>query len=141
MKRILLTLAACALSAGAAQAQDQDASSMAELMRMIEQGTARDSAEARQREQRFAAARNEQQNLLNQARAERTRQEGNSQRLEAAFAENQQLILDARTALDRRLGSLKELFGVLQTVAGDAQGPLQQFTHQPSVPGSRRIPR
>lgn len=123
MKRLTIMIAACLLGAGAAQAQDQEtASSMEELLNLIEQGTARDSAEARQREQRFAAARNEQQNMLNEARAERTRQENNSQRLENLFAENQQRILDARTALDRRLGALKELFGVLQTVSGDAQG-------------------
>ncbi len=121
MKRLTTIIAACLLGAGAAQAQEA-ASSMQELLNMIEQGTARDSAEARQREQRFAAARNDQQNLLNEARAERTRQENNSQRLENLFAENQQRILDARTALDRRLGALKELFGVLQTVSGDAQG-------------------
>jgi biopolymer transport protein ExbB len=114
-------IAACAFGAGAAQAQDA-AGSMQDLLNMIEQGTARDNAEARQREQRFASARNEQQNLLNQARAERTRQENNSQRLEQLFSENQQKILDARTALDKRLGALKELFGVLQTVSGDAQG-------------------
>lgn len=121
MKRILIMIAVCAFGAGAAQAQEA-AGSMQELLNLIEQGQARDSAEARQREQRFAAARNEQQNLLNQARAERTRQENNSQRLEQLFSENQQKILDARTALDKRLGALKELFGVLQTVSGDAQG-------------------
>ena len=122
MKRIAITIAACLIGVGAAHAQEDDADSMAELLQRIEQGQARDSAEARQREQRFVQARNEQQNLLNQARAERTRQENNSQRLENLFAENQQQILDARTALDRRLGALKELFGVLQTVSGDAQG-------------------
>ena len=121
MKRILIMIAVCAFGAGAAQAQEA-AGSMQELLNLIEQGQARDSAEARQREQRFASARNEQQNLLNQARAERTRQENNSQRLEQLFSDNQQKILDARTALDKRLGALKELFGVLQTVSGDAQG-------------------
>ncbi len=121
MKRIAITIAACLIGAGAAQAQEA-AGSMQELLQMIEQGQARDSQEARQHEARFAQARNEQQNLLNQARAERTRQENNSQRLETLFAENQQKIIDARAALDRRLGALKELFGVLQTVSGDAQG-------------------
>ena len=122
MKRLALLMAACLIGTGAANAQEQNANSMSELLQLIEQGQARDSAEAREREQAFAAARNEQQNLLNQARAERTRQENNSQRLENLFADNQQKILDARTALDRRLGALKELFGVLQTVSGDAQG-------------------
>ncbi len=123
MKRLSLILLAGLLSFGTVHAQsDADASSMAELLRLIEQGKARDNQEARQREARFAQQRNQQQNLLNQARAERTRQENESARLEALFEENQQQIITARAALDERLGALKELFGVLQTVAGDAQG-------------------
>lgn len=121
MKRITIGIASLLLCMGVAQAQ-QNASSMDELLQQIERGQARDSAEARQREQRFAQARNEQQNLLNQARQERARQERNSERLEQLFEDQQNQIIAARQALDERLGALKELFGVLQTVAGDAQG-------------------
>lgn len=122
MKRIAITIAASLLAIGAVQAQDQSANSMGELLNLIEQGKARDTAEARQREAEFQRARNEQQQLLNQSRAERTRLESESSRLEETFSANQQRILDARAQLDQRLGALKELFGVLQTVAGDAQG-------------------
>ncbi|MEL7185951.1 MAG: MotA/TolQ/ExbB proton channel family protein [Pseudomonadota bacterium] len=124
MKRFSLIIAAGILSLGltTAHAQDDGARSMSELLRLIEQGQARDSQEARQREAAFAQARNRQQSLLNQARAERTTQERESARLEEAFEANQQRIITARQALDERLGSLKELFGVLQTVAGDTQG-------------------
>ncbi len=125
MKRFTLIIAAGLLSLGmtTAHAQDgEDAASMAELLRLIETGQARDSQEARTREAEFAQARNRQQALLNQARQERTRQEGISSRLEQQFEENTQDIITARQALDERLGALKELFGVLQTVAGDTQG-------------------
>jgi biopolymer transport protein ExbB len=124
MKRITTMIAAGLLvfGLGTAQAQDDGASSMAELLRLIEQGQARDSQEARQREADFARRRNEQQNLLNQARAERSRQERESARLEQLFEDQQAQIVAARAALDERLGALKELFGVLQTVAGDTQG-------------------
>ncbi len=123
MKRLTVIVAAGLLAFGMGPAVAQEeASSMSELLRLIEQGKARDSQEARQREARFAQQRNQQQNLLNQARAERTRQENESARLEGLFEENQQRIITARAALDERLGALKELFGVLQTVAGDAQG-------------------
>ena len=121
MKKLAIVLAGALLTTGLAQAQD-DAASMDQLLNMIEQGQARDDAEARQREARFAQDRNQQQQLLNEARAERTRQENTSARLEALFNENQQSIVDARAQLDERLGALKELFGVLQTVSGDAQG-------------------
>jgi len=106
---------------GVVHAQE-DAATMDELLQQIERGQARDSQEAREREARFAEARNEQQNLLNQARAERTRQENTSARLERLFNDNQEKIVSARIELDERLGALKELFGVLQTVSGDAQG-------------------
>ena len=121
MKKLAIVLAGALLTTGIAQAQE-DAVSMDQLLNMIEQGQARDDAEARQREARFAQDRNQQQQLLNEARAERTRQENTSARLEALFNENQQRIVDARAQLDERLGALKELFGVLQTVSGDAQG-------------------
>jgi len=126
MKRITLIIAAGLLSLGfaTANAQDEDAgaANMSELLRLIEQGQARDSRDARQRESAFAQARNQQQSLLNQARAERTRQENISAQLENQFETNQQRIITARQALDERLGALKELFGVLQTVSGDTQG-------------------
>ena len=125
MKRIIVLVAAglMGLSFNVASAQDDaSASSMAELLRLIEQGQARDSREARQPEAEFAQRKNEQQNLLNQARAERSRQERESERLETLFKNNQEKIITARAALDERLGALKELFGVLQTVSGDTQG-------------------
>ncbi len=123
MKRIIIMVAAGLLSIGftAAYAQE-DASSMGQLLELIKQGQARDSREARQREADFKTRRSEQQTLLNRARAERTRQENESARLEQLFEENQAQIVAARAALDERLGALKELFGVLQTVSGDAQG-------------------
>ncbi len=123
MKRIIIMVAAGFLSIGftAAYAQE-DASSMGQLLELIKQGQARDSREARQREADFKTRRSEQQTLLNRAKAERTRQENESERLEQLFEENQAQIVAARAALDERLGALKELFGVLQTVSGDAQG-------------------
>jgi biopolymer transport protein ExbB len=126
MKRFTLIIAAGLLSLGfttaSAQSDDDGAASMSDLLRLIEQGQARDSREARQREAAFAQARNQQQSLLNQARAERTREENTSAQLENQFEQNQQRIITARQALNERMGALKELLGVLQTVAGDTQG-------------------
>jgi biopolymer transport protein ExbB len=123
MKRLIIIIAAGLLGFGANAAIAQDnAASMNELLRLIEQGQARDSQEARQREAQFSQQRNQQQTLLNRARAERTRQENESARLEQLFEDNQTKIVAARAALDERLGALKELFGVLQTVSGDTQG-------------------
>ncbi len=122
MKRIAILVATGLFSLGVAQGQESaPANSMSELLQQIERGQARESKEARQREAEFARRKNEQQSLLNKARAERSRQERNSTRLENLFEENQTKIVAARAALDERLGALKELFGVLQTVSGDTQ--------------------
>jgi len=122
MKRVAIIVATGVLSLGLAQAQESTtANSMSELLQQIQRGQARDSQEARRRESEFARRKNEQQSLLNKARAERSRQERNSARLENLFEENQTKIVAARAALDERLGALKELFGVLQTVSGDTQ--------------------
>jgi len=124
MKRLTIILAFGLLAFGfsAVNAQGQSAASMSELLNLIEKGQARDSQEARQRESQFTQQRNQQQTLLNRARAERTRQERESARLEQLFENNNTRIVAARAALDERLGALKELFGVLQTVSGDTQG-------------------
>ena len=122
MKKTLGLLAAGLLAFGAANAQDGEAATMNELLRLIEQGQARDSQEARQREAEFTTQRNRQQALLNEARAERSRQEAESARLEQLFEANQQRIATARQSLDERLGALKELFGVLGQVTSDMQG-------------------
>ncbi|NCF50642.1 energy transducer TonB [Gammaproteobacteria bacterium] len=123
MKRLTtIAIAAGLLSLGVNTANAQeDAVSMSELLRLIEQGQSRDSQEARQREAQFAQQRNQQEQLLNRARGERSRQENESARLEQLFEDNQANIVAARAALDERLGALKELFGVLQTVSGDTQ--------------------
>ena len=129
MKRITITMATItmvaagvlAFGATAVSAQE-DAVSLDELLNLIEQGQSRDSQDARRREAEFAQRRTEQQQLLNQARGERTRLERESARLEQLFEDQQADIVAARAALDERLGALKELFGVLQTVAGDTQG-------------------
>ncbi len=138
MKRIAIIIASALIGFSTAQAQE-NASSMAELLNQIEQGQARDNQEAREREQRFNQSRAEQQNLVNQARGERTGQENESVRLEALFNSNQEEIATARAQLDERLGALKELFGVLQTVAGDAQGRFNSSLTSLQYPGREQF--
>ena len=60
--------------------------------------------------------------MLQDAKNERTREQRRSDRLETTFEENEIRIGDLQEQLDKRLGSLRELFGVLQQVAGDTRG-------------------
>ena len=113
------------LTLGAAQAQEteapeQKASSLDQLLDFVRQGKTSEARENRQREQRFQAAKADQQRLLNEAKAERERQEQISARLENTFEENELRISEKQKQLKERLGTLAELFGHLTSAAGDA---------------------
>ena len=58
-----------------------------------------------------------------------------SERLETQFEENEFKIADLSDALNKRLGSLKELFGVLQQVSGDTKNKFQNSLVSAEIPG------
>ncbi len=99
-----------------------EANTLDELLKNVQERRVVESREHSERERRFAQERSNQQKLLDDARAERTREERRSDRLETTFEENEIRIGDLTEQLDKRLGSLRELFGVLQQVAGDTRG-------------------
>lgn len=129
MKTLIKSTAAFTLGAFVALgaiAQDQpapaepQASSLDQLLEFVKEGQTSEARENRAREQRFQAAKADQQRLLNEAKAERTRQEQISAQLEKTFEDNELLITDKQKALRDRLGTLTELFGHLTSAAGDA---------------------
>jgi biopolymer transport protein ExbB len=123
MRALALTfLAAATLMTAAPTEVLAQARSLDELLRLVEQGRARDNREAQQREQRFQSAQAEQQRLLREARNRRVAEERRSEQLENTFDENELTIAEVTEQLNNRLGSLRELFGVLQQVSGDARG-------------------
>ena len=98
------------------------ASSLDELLDNVEQRRVVESRENTSREQQFAREKANQAQLLKNAEEERRREQRRSDRLETQFEENEIRIGDLTEQLDKRLGSLRELFGVLQQVAGDTRG-------------------
>ena len=121
VQRLFSVAVACTALLGA-QVQSQDAiRSNDELLQLVERGIATDDTEFRQRVERFEQQQAEQDRLTAEANAEKRRQEARSERLETTFEENELLIIDRTAQLNARLGSLRELFGVLQQVAGDAR--------------------
>ncbi len=123
----LLALAPQAIAEEAAPTAANDlvvneANSLDELLQNVEDRRVVESREHTARERRFTQEKDNQQRLLNDAEAERTREERRSDRLETQFEENEIRIGDLTEQLDKRLGSLRELFGVLQQVAGDTRG-------------------
>jgi len=108
-----------------APAHAQDAASLDQLLSNVEQGRVRDNQEFQTRLREFQQRQAEQTQLLQDARNEKARQEALSEQLETTFDENDLLIADVQQQLEERLGSLRELFGVLQQVAGDARSTFE----------------
>ena len=112
-----------------------EANSLEELLKNVEERRVVESREHTERERRFRAERNNQQKMLDDAKAERRREERRSDRLETTFEENEIRIGDLTEQLDKRLGSLRELFGVLQQVAGDTRGLFEASLISSEFPG------
>jgi biopolymer transport protein ExbB len=101
--------------------QAQNAMSLSELLRRVEQGSVEDNKENQAREQRFRADKAEQNQLLKNAEADKVAEEKRSQQFENKFESNQVEVDALEQTYTERLGDLKELFGVMQQVAGDAR--------------------
>ena len=124
-----------ALGAPANAQQSEQATTLDELLQRVEQGRISETRENRQRENQFRQQQAEQERLLAEARAEQRRLEQRSDQLETTFEENEVRIADLTETLTRRLGSLKELFGVLQQSSGDATGLFKASLISSQYPG------
>tara|TARA_R110002096_G_scaffold22675_38_gene72870 strand:+ start:912 stop:2285 length:1374 start_codon:yes stop_codon:yes gene_type:complete len=127
------TLLAALLFAGA-PAQAAESVSLDDLLGKVKSGRVQDSKENAARIAEFKADKAQQQQKLANAIAERSREEERSQVLETEFEENDLKIVDLENALKERLGSLKELFGVLQQASGDARGQFESSLTQVQFP-------
>jgi len=110
------------LFSGVAYTQNNDSISLDELLQKVKQGHRRDQQENQQRIDQFSQNRQQQRNLLSDIKNQRAQAEAMSLQQEQQFEANEQQITLLQERLTQRLGSLKELFGVLQLVANDAQG-------------------
>ena len=133
-RRLIIALLALLVAASAAAQENRPADSLDELLDMVREGSAREQADNREREARFRAARDQQQRLLAEAGRELETEERRSERLEADYNAKDLEIVEVAGQLDRRMGSLKELFGVLQQVAGDTQGMLENSVTSAQFP-------
>jgi biopolymer transport protein ExbB len=122
-----------------AQAQEAQARSLSELLQLVEQGRARDSQELRRREQEFQAQKAEQERLLGEARQRQRSMEQTSENLEARFEQNELEIGALNQQLNDSLGELRELFGVVQLVAGDAASQFENSLTSIQLQGRREF--
>lgn len=110
------------------------ARSLEELLELVRQGRAAEARDNQAREQRFLHDRDVQRKLLAEAEAARAAEEKRSTALEAAFAANDQRLAALQKDLDAQIGSMKELFGVLQYAAIDARRRLDQSIISAELP-------
>lgn len=106
-----------------------------DLLEKLKQGQYQQTQENKQRESDFIKQKGAQESLLNKAVLKRDMQIGRSDELETSFEENEIKIAGLDDALNKRLGSLKELFGVLQQVAGDTSGKFNKSIISAEYPG------
>ncbi|MEE2733185.1 MAG: MotA/TolQ/ExbB proton channel family protein [Pseudomonadota bacterium] len=101
------------------------AANLDQLLDLVKQGRISEAQENRAREARFQSEKSNQEKILAEAKQTRTKEEQRSSDLEETFEKNELETAALQEALNKRLGSLKELFGVLQQVAGDTTSQFQ----------------
>ena len=139
MKKVLMTLCAGALIVSsiswAAEEEEIEAKSIAELLQLVREGKIANRRTNERREREFLANKSQQQKEVRNAQTAQRREEARSERLEAQFEKNEQNIAAKQEILQKRLGSLRELFGVLQQVSGDTQGVVEGSIVSAEYPG------
>ena len=127
MRRIywsLAWLAFLALPGWSNPAAQEAPSSLDELLKRVQAERQADSKLHSEREARFVAERDQQQQRLRQARADLDQVKRQSEQKRAAFEQNEDRLEELRTQLNERAASLGELFGVVRQVARDTAGLL-----------------
>jgi len=132
-KAITAVTLSLTLVSGASLAQQ--ATSLDDLLNQLEQGKVAQSKQNKNREAEFKAKVNQQQSMLNDITSQRNSALTLSSNLEAMFAENEVQLANSTDALGKRLGELKELFGVLQQVSGDTRSKFQTSVISAQIPG------
>ncbi len=125
MKNLLTLVMAVTLGfSGSAFAAEEEipAKSLAELLSLVKEGKVVNAEVNDQRERDFLADKAAQAAEVRNAERMQREEEAEAERLENIFETNEQDIAAKQEILAKRLGSLRELFGVLQQVSGDTQG-------------------
>ncbi len=133
--RITSLAAAGLLFISSTQLMAQQASSLGDLLSLVESDRIAESEEYRQRLQQFEQNANQQQEFLDTTDARIVDQEQTQAQLSDTFEANEVIIRDKRETLRDRRGDLNELFGTLQGVAGDFLSTFQNSLISAQYPG------
>lgn len=134
MKKHLKTLITAAIAITALSVSAQQAANLDELLSQLAEGKVAQTKQNKQREASFSAKKAEQDRMLADAVNTRNERIAESTRLENKFQVNEVALANKQDALNKRLGELKELFGVLQQVAGDTKSKFQNSVISAQLP-------
>ena len=113
-----LVVSASVAVAPLASAQD-GARTLDELLELVQRGMVREDRLAKEREARFIANKAAQQEAIEKAIALRDQEVARADRLQREFEANKETLLAKRKALKEAKGELEELFGHINSAAGD----------------------
>ena len=112
-----------------------DAKTLDQLLEMNESSAISESTESRKREADFKSDQRKQAQALKSAQNTKVSEEKRSDRLEKKIKDNDIQIAKLREQRDKRLGSLKELFGHLTGAAGDIRANIDQSIVSAQISG------
>ena len=120
MKKLNILLVATLLAvSGFANAQ-----TLEELAESVRQAADSEGKINKEREAEFLSDRNNQRNLLAQAKAQFQREEKRSDDLKSEYDRLERELAELSTTLQERMGNLGELFGIVRQSSGDIQAAL-----------------
>tara|TARA_B100000963_G_scaffold318538_1_gene299743 strand:+ start:1366 stop:2754 length:1389 start_codon:yes stop_codon:yes gene_type:complete len=100
--------------------EETEISSVEALLMLVKEGKTKEQSENADREAKFLANKNKQADILAAEKRELARQERIADQLEAEYKKNEAILRVKEEAYQKELGSLVELFGHLQSSAGEA---------------------
>jgi biopolymer transport protein ExbB len=132
MRTFILAGAILAIAAAPLGASAQ---TLEELARKVSEAANSEAQINQEREARFTRERNNQRQLLAEARQELANENARSDRLRTAYDEYERVLADLETTLAERMGNLGELFGVVRQASGDIQAALDDSMVTAQMPG------
>jgi biopolymer transport protein ExbB len=102
------------------ESDEAEISTVEALLQLVKEGKTKEQSANAEREAKFMANKNEQAAILAAEKRELARQERIADQLEAEYKKNEEILRVKEEAYQKELGSLVELFGHLQSSAGEA---------------------
>ena len=120
MKKLSFIMAVSMLMVSASAA----AQTLDELAEIVRNAANTEGQINKEREAQFLRERDNQRNLLAQAKAEKKREEKRSDDLKSEYDRLERELAELTTVLQERMGNLGELFGIVRQTSGDIQAAL-----------------